>query len=219
MRIVCISSSNIRHVGSNSTSLKVCLLIQRIISELTSETIDVDIIKLVDHDFQSCDGCGRCRQIGSCFHDTQFNNVYGRMVSADAAFIVAAHYAPIPSKLCILSEKIEQIAFLPRFTQKDARSPLHGKPVGIIAHGGGTEEMMFHYEALVLNTIANALSWPVEMNIIKDPMSSANGVVFPVAKVDRSSESDFPIHTYNWELIRRRAEPMIKAVLDASRWT
>lgn len=81
-------------------------------------------------------------------------------------FIVSAHYAPISSKLSILLEKIEQLAFLKRFNDENYRSPLFGRPVGIIGHGGGTEEIIKYYKAPVLDSIRNALSYPVEMDIV-----------------------------------------------------
>lgn len=130
MKIVCVSASNIQHAGENSTSLKACRLIGRIAGSLASD-VDTDIIVLSGHELSPCTGCGACYKTGRCASKDEFNILYGRLVSSDCIFIVSAHYAPIPSKLCMLLEKIEQLAFLKRFHDDSFRSPLFGKPAGI----------------------------------------------------------------------------------------
>ncbi len=212
MHLVCVSASNIRHARDCSTSLRICHLIQQIAAEQKS-SLTVDVIALVDYELKPCIGCGACWSHGVCGTDPVFNELYSRLVRADGVFVVSAHYAPIPAKLCMLLEKIEQLAFLPRFHDGTHRSPLYQRPVGIIGHGGGTEDIIEWYKGPVLDTIANALSWPVEMKIIK--VGQDNGVVVPVKQVGHLSDSIFPVQVYDWGDIKRRIEPLVKAVLKS----
>lgn len=216
MNIVCISASNIKHAGQNSTSLKICNLIKEMVKTKTikDKNIDVEIISLVDYELKPCIGCGTCFKQESCIYDSAFNQIYDKLTKANALFIVSAHYAPIPSKLSMLLEKIEQLAFLKRFNDEDYRSPLFGKPVGIIGHGGGTEEIIKYYKGPVLDSIWNALSYPVEMNVIGLNNEDKNGVIIPVKSVKKVENSIFPIQEYDWIDIEHRLTPLVNNVLE-----
>lgn len=213
MRVVCVSSSNVKHAGDESTSVKVCHIIGEI-AQKQQDNIDIDIIRLADSELNPCIGCGHCFKKGECPRDQVFNSLYSRIARADGLFVVAAHYAPIPSKLAMLLEKMEQLAFLPRFHNEMDRSPLYHKPVGIVAHGGGTVEIIRGYKGVVLDTIANALSWPIEMEIVGATREWPNGIAFPIAKVEKSPSSIFPIQHYDWEDIRERVEPLVLNVME-----
>jgi len=140
MKIVCVSASNVRHAGEASTSLRVCRLLGDLIHRHDSGAA-VETVRLVDYDLKPCVGCGKCFRVGRCAEDEAFNEVYSRLVGADGLFVVSAHYAPIPARLSMLLEKVEQLAFLPRFHDAERRSPLYRKPVGIVGHGGGIEDL------------------------------------------------------------------------------
>lgn len=149
-----------------------------------------------------------------CIYDDNFNKIFSLLSSADGLFIVSPHYAPIPAKLSILLEKTEQLAFLKRFNDEQYRSPLYEKPVGIIGHGGGTEEIIKYYKIPVLDTITNALSYPVEMKIIGVDDKYPNGVVLPVKTVRKDKDSIFPVHEYDWKDIEKRLIPLVNNVLE-----
>jgi len=214
MLIVCISASNIKHVGQNSTSLKTCYLIKEMVKAKSGKDVDIKIIPLVDYELKPCIGCGTCFKQESCIYDSAFNLIYDILTKANALFIVSAHYAPIPSKLSMLLEKIEQLAFLKRFNDEDYHSPLFGKPVGIIGHGGGTEEIIKYYKEPVLGSIWNALSYPVEMNVIGVNDKQEKGVIIPVKSVKKSEKSIFPIQEYDWLDIEQRLNPLVNSVLE-----
>ena len=213
MLIVCISASNIKHAGPNSTSLKICNLIKKIIKTKIAKDVDIELITLVDYELKPCIGCGMCFNQKSCIYDSDFNQLYDIITKANALFIVSAHYAPIPSKLSILLEKIEQIAFLKRFNDEDYRSPLFGKPVGIIGHGGGTEDIIKYYKTPILDSIWNALSYPVEMNVIGINDEQKNGVIIPVKTVKKVENSIFPVQEYDWTDVEQRLNPLVNNVL------
>lgn len=86
---------------------------------------------------------------------------------------------------------------------------------GIIGHGGGTEDIINGYRGVVLDTIKNTLSWPIEMKIIGANDNWPNGVVFPVKEVIKDKNGIFPIQKYDWEDIRRRIKPLVKNVLKS----
>jgi len=73
------------------------------------------------------------------------------------------------------------------------------------------------YKGLVLDTIANALSWPVGMTIVGTSKKWPSGVVFPVKSVEKDYNSIFPIQKYDWADIDKRIKPLIDNVLRAVR--
>jgi multimeric flavodoxin WrbA len=214
MRIVCISSSNIKHARENSTSVKACELIKNMIDKRIHSEIDVETILLVDYELKPCTGCGGCFKVNKCVYDDNFNKIYSLLSVADGLFIVSPHYAPIPAKLNILLEKVEQLAFLKRFNNEQYRSPLFGKPLGIVGHGGGTEEIIKHYKIPVLDTITNALSYPVEMKVIGIDNGYPNGIVFPVKSVKKDKDCIFPIQEYDWQDIEYRLTPLVENFIE-----
>jgi NAD(P)H-dependent FMN reductase len=216
MKICCISASNIKHARQNSTSLRVCNLIKKIIEQEYLEELLVDIIPLVEYEFKPCIGCGKCHKVDACVFDQHFNEIYSKLSNADALFIVSAHYAPIPAKLSMVLEKIEQLTFIKRFNDESYRSPLFKKPVGIIGHGGGTEEISKYYRGPILDAICNALSYPIEMDIVGVDEEQPNGIIIPVKRVKKIEGSIFPIQEYDWKDIEERVSPLIKNVISKS---
>lgn len=213
MKICCISASNIKHAKQNSTSLKICNLIKKLLHQEYLDDISIEIIPLVEYEFNPCIGCGKCYDIDECVIDHHFNTVYNKISNADALFIVSAHYAPIPAKLSMVLEKAEQLTFIKRFNDESYRSPLFKKPVGVIGHGGGTEEISKYYRGPILDIIWNALSYPIEMDIVGVDEEQNNGIIIPVKKVEKVEGSIFPVQEYDWHDIEERIKPLIKNVI------
>lgn len=213
MTIVCMSASNIKHAGQDSTSLKTCNLIKNMIKAKNHDKVNVQIIPLINYELKPCIGCGKCFNKEMCIHDSAFNEIYNIIIKADGLFVVSAHYAPIPAKLSMLLEKVEQLTFLKRFNDENYRSPLFNKPAGIIGHGGGTEDIIQYYKEPVLDSIWNALSYPVEMDIIKINDDKDNGIVLPVKNVRKIENSIFPVQEYDWDDIEERLNPLVDRVL------
>jgi len=214
MKVICISASNIKKAGKKSTSLIACQTIEKIIkNRLKRDAVQVEIIKLVDVELKPCTGCGQCFEKSKCTVDDDFNNIYSKIVESDAVFIVSPHYTPIPAKLSILLEKMEQPVFLHWFQDNSYRSKIYKKPVGIIAHGGGTEEWMLQsYKEMVLDTIANALH-TIMMDVVGVDEKWSNGVVFPVKEVRKDKDSIFPVQLYDWADIENRSTPLVEKVI------
>jgi len=214
MRLVCLSAANIKHARTDSTSIRVCRIIGELLQEKHPGTFQTETIALADYELTPCIGCGQCFQAGVCDNDSAFNAIYQRLATADGLFVVSAHYAPIPAKLVMLLEKMEQIAFLPRFHDDSKRSPLHQKPVGIIGHGGGTEEVYRSYRGVVIDSIANALGYPIEMDVIGAGEEWPRGVAFPIAIVRKADSSPFPVQIYDWDDVRKRIAPLVYNVAE-----
>jgi multimeric flavodoxin WrbA len=214
MKVICISASNIKHAGDKSTSLIACKTIDAIIkNRLKRKDIIVEIIKLVNAELKPCTGCGDCYGANKCSGDESFNNIYSKIVESDAVFIVSPHYAPIPAKLSILLEKMEQHVFLHWFQDNNYRPAEYKKPVGIIAHGGGSEKWMLQsYKEMVLATIANALQ-TIMMDVVGLDENPTNGVVFPVKEVRKDKNNIFPVQTYDWADIENRLTPLVEKVI------
>jgi multimeric flavodoxin WrbA len=215
MKITCISAANMKYAADKSTSLITCQIIENIIkNKLGKNDVQVDVVKLVDADLSPCTGCGECFKTGRCGADDDFNRIYLRIANAGAVFIVSPHYTPIPSKLCMLLEKMEQISYLPWFHDNQHHPKVQGIPVGIIAHGGNSDEFALRsYKAMVLDTIANALQ-TIMMEVVGLNDEWPTGVVFPAKDVKRDSGSTFPIQYYDWSEIENRVSPLVVKVIE-----
>ena len=215
MRILTISAANMVHAKKESVSLEACLIIEKIIkTRLAGNDMQMENIRLVDTSLSPCIGCGKCFKMNKCWHDDCFNNIYSRIAQTDALFIVSPHYAPIPAKLCMLLEKMEQISFLNRFHDIGYKPAVYKIPVGIIAHGGGTTETALRsYREMVLDTIANALRTAM-MDVVGLDEEWPTGVAFPVKEVLRDEDGIFPLQLYDWIDIENRLTPLVLRVAE-----
>ena len=198
MKIVCVSASNMIYAGDKSTSLIACHTIEKIIrTGLKRNDTQVDIIKLVDAKLKPCIGCGKCYETSKCTTNDDFNSIYSKIIESDTVFIVSPHYAPIPAKLSILLEKMEQISFLHWFRDNSYKPSVCQKPIGIIAHGGGSDErVLCSFKEMIIDTISNALQTTM-MDVVGLDDKWPNGVVFPVRTVQKSEKEIFPIQLYD----------------------
>jgi len=215
MRILTIAAANMVHAKKESTSLAACQLIEKIIkTRLAGNDMQIENIRLVDAGLSPCTGCGKCFKMNKCWNDDCFNNIYSRIAQSDALFIVSPHYAPIPAKLCMLLEKMEQISFLNRFHDINYRPIVYKIPIGIIAHGGGgTDVALRSYKEMALDTIANALG-TVMMDVVGLNEEWPTGIAFPVKEVLRDEDEIFPLQLYDWVDIENRLTPLVLRVIE-----
>lgn len=136
-----------------------------------------------------------------CGRDPDFNMLYEKLVAADGVFFVSPHYAPIPAKLCMLLEKMEEITFLHWWKDNAYRSELYGKPAGIVSHGGSLWALA-SYRAMVNDTIANALD-TIQLKTVAYDEKWATGISLPVAKAGDDG-GIFPAQSYNWEQLTEK---------------
>jgi NAD(P)H-dependent FMN reductase len=213
MKVVCLSASNIKPARQHSASTHTCELIRNLLVEI-QPSIEVEIVPLIDYAMKPCRMCGECLPTLRCSQDEDFNQVHDRLQSAEAVFLVCPHYAPIPSKVMILLEKLEEMAYLKYCQDNTSVTPLHGKPIGIIAHGGQTEEALPYYKNALLDPLANAFA-SVQMRVIGAGEQWPNGVTFGIKSLTMPTDSIFVTIEHDWQVIRQRIQPLVENVIAA----
>lgn len=201
MKAICISASNM--VGSRDKSVSLNLS-KKLKKAFESKKLECEIIDLREYDLSPCIGCGKCFDHKHCCMDQDFNLIYEKMIQADYIFFVSPHYAPIPVKLCMLLEKMEQITFLHWWKDNAYKSELHNISVGIISPGGASDRALLSYKAMVNDTIANALD-TIQCRIVPYNDKWNTGMSIPVCKVE-ANHSIFSIQSYEWSVIEEKCK-------------
>jgi len=213
MKILGLSASNISLARQHSASTRTCELICDLLAE-RNQPIQAEIVPLIDFAMKPCKMCGECLPTLRCSQDEGFNQVHAKLQSADAIFMVCPHYAPIPSKVMILLEKLEEMAYLKYCQDNTSLTPLHGKPIGIIAHGGQTEEALPYYKTALLDPLANAFA-SVQLRVIGAGEQWPNGVVFGIRSLTLPPGEIFVSIEHDWQAIRQRIQPLVENVVTA----
>jgi multimeric flavodoxin WrbA len=210
MKIVAISAANITVARGHSASTHACELIR---DSIASEQPDasVEIVPLIDYDLKPCRMCSECFDAGKCVRDEAFNTLYEKLIAADAIFLVCPHYAPLPSKVMIVLEKLQEMMFIRSCDDPTYHFPLSGKPLGIVAHGGQTDEAMPYYKTALLDPLANAFS-SIGLCVV-DGEQWANGVTFGVKSITKPAESRFVTIEHDWDAIHTRIAPLVHNVV------
>jgi len=217
MQITCISASNTVSKKDQSTSTRVCNLIKDQILE-ENEEIKVCIEPLMNYDLKPCILCGKCCDIDKCLYDENFNKLYRLVKSSDAIFFVVPHYSPIPSKLIMIFEKMNEILYANWIKDSTYLSPFKNIPIGIIGHGGmpETKETLDYYHNHLVIPIANTLR-SLTFNVIGVDEVYQHGAVFGL-KDDHCIKKDanhiFPNIIQDYEMIKKRIEPLVVNVLS-----
>ena len=208
-KIICISASNIVHSCNQSTSLLLCEKIADIVRE---KGIVCEIIDLRNRLLSPCIGCGKCYESKRCHHDNAFNEIYESIIQSDGVFFVSPHYAPIPAKLCMLLEKMEEITFLHWWKDNTYQSEVYGIPAGIVSHGGGSDWALKSYKAMVNDTISNALE-TIQLKTVAFDTEWETGISLGVSKVKEQSNI-FPAQEYEWNTILHKLQKYIDVVIS-----
>lgn len=216
MIVTCIAASNVWGRGPKSTSTRVCHLVSELISESVGEQAQVETVELSGYKLMPCVMCGECIDAVQCVNDNAFNEIFAKISQSDALFIALPHYAPIPSKLMMLLEKFQEMAYLHYLAKKNGY-PLVGKAVGIIAHGGQpeTEETLTYYINELIKPVANSLA-SVGMKIIGAGEDRPLGAVFGITGMTQSEGRLLPDFTHDWDQIKTRVTPLVEAVISSA---
>ncbi len=214
LKFTCISASNVENARQHSASTYTCEIVRDLLLENAGdEPVDVEILRLLDYEPRPCRMCGSCFVSGQCVHDPDFNEILVKLRESDAVFVVSPHYAPLPSKLVMILEKLNEMAFLNYCANDEYRSPFYCRPVAIIAHGGQTEEALPYYKKALLEPLANALSG-VQMKVIGLDEENPNGVVFGIRSISAQTDSIFVKIEHDWDTVRERVAPLVKRVIQ-----
>jgi len=213
MKVICISASNIKHKRDDGTSTHACRLIEEIVMNITHNSAIVEILLLTEYEPNPCIGCGNCYKTSKCANDEAFNAIYRKMQDSDCLFIVSPHYAPIPAKLSMILEKIEEMAYLHWFHNNSYKAALYNKPIGIIGHGGSDDRNTLHaYSRVVLDNIADALRTSM-LDVVDNGDAFPNGVIFMMDKYAKDEDNIFPVQTYNWDRIKTEITPFVEKIM------
>jgi multimeric flavodoxin WrbA len=213
MKIACISASNTRLAEGKSTSVRVCNMIKDIILKEAKEDIEVDIIALKDYNIKSCILCGACCSNGSCVYDEDFNKLLEALETVQGMFLVVPHYSPIPSKLLMIFEKLNEITYAGWINDPSYQSPFNNMRVGIIGHGGmvDNEANIKYYHDNLVTPVANTLR-ALSFHIVQPNNEYQNGVAFGLKDdtcIKKSDNSVFPDIIQDWAMIGERIKPLI----------
>lgn len=210
MKAICISASNIRNSYNESISYKFCKEVEKV---LKGEGISCEILDLRNYDLEPCIGCGKCFDSKRCCRDEDFNVIYNKIAGVDCIFFISPHYAPIPAKLSMLLEKMEEITFLHWWKDNTYQSELYQLPAGIISHGGGSDWALLSYKAMVNDTIANALD-TIQCKLVPYNDEWDTGISLPVCKVEEE-KGIFPIQKYEWNAIEEKIREYVEIIVGA----
>ena len=215
MNILCISAANIEGARNNSASMKTCRMIAGLM-EGERPGAQVEILPLIDYEMKSCRMCGDCLPRQRCARDEAFNQVYEKMIACDALFVVIPHYAPFPSKVMILLEKMEEMAFLCYSNdEKHYHAPLNGKPLGLVGHGGQvTPEAVEYYQDQLVKPLAMAFM-SCGLKAIHAGEGKPYGVSFGIKSITKPANSIFVDIQHDWAAVRQALVPLVINVAAA----
>lgn len=216
MKIVCISCSNVETARENSASTRTCELVRELVLEGHPQA-QVEIIPLIDYELKPCRMCADCTEAQRCANDEAFNAIFEKMIAADATIVVVPHYAPLPSKLMMLTETMQEMFFLGWCADaENYRFPLHGQPVGVIGHGGQetSPEVVAYYQRALVEPVAGAFR-AVSMRVIGAGEGGKDGVSFGVQSISRCSGGGCITIQHDWQDIRARIAPLVWNVVKS----
>lgn len=213
MRITCISAANIEVARNSSASVRTCEMVRDLVHE-HHPGAEVEIVPLLDYEMVPCRMCGKCQITERCARDAAFNQVFEKMIGADGIFVIVPHYAPLPSKMMILCEKMEEIAFLNWCANQSYRFPLAEKPAGVIGHGGQqtSDSVLSYYQRMVVEPVASALA-SVSMRVIGAGADLPHGAAFGIQAIRQRPGSVFVDIDHDWADIRQRVAPLVQNVM------
>lgn len=99
-------------------SLDVAERVKSSVASVSPES-EVTIVELADYSLSCCNVCYKCSSLIRCEQQDGFNELFDRCLWADAIVIVSPYYAPIPSKLSALLERITSVSISPIVTGKN----------------------------------------------------------------------------------------------------
>lgn len=213
LKIVCISAANVLKSRGNSASTKACEIIKTNLEKKYGEGVEVEIIPLVDFNLKPCIMCGECEKNQSCVYDKDFNSIFSRLAQADGVVVVCPHYAPIPSKLMIILEKLQEFTFLSYCSKTFDSFPLKGKRTAIIGHGGMNEGFEKIYRVNLLDNLSGALGG-CGMRVVGLDDEWKNGVVFGIEDMKFREGETLPYMVHNWDKVEDRIMPLIYKIAD-----
>ncbi len=105
--------------------------------KLKSDEFDFDFVHLADHKIESCTSCHQCGKTGRCAlpisENDRFQEIFDKIKTADAIFIISLVYAAIPSRLTALFERLTSVLYDSGVMNMD-NNPLLDKKAAIFSY-------------------------------------------------------------------------------------
>ncbi|MDD4495063.1 MAG: flavodoxin family protein [Eubacteriales bacterium] len=99
-----------------------------------SNNFDFDFIHLANYKVESCVSCHCCGKVGHCIlppsDEDRFQEIFDKMITTDAIFIICPVYATIPSRLTAVFERLTSVLFDTGLMNTD-NNPLLNKKTAI----------------------------------------------------------------------------------------
>ena len=92
-----------------------------------------DFIRMANANLGSCTSCYKCADARECVHKDDFQEIFQRLINADCIYIISPAYAPIPSRLCALFERLTSLLFATGVINT-ALNPLVGKSAAVFSY-------------------------------------------------------------------------------------
>jgi multimeric flavodoxin WrbA len=194
----------------------VCELAEKIACR-QREGVVTETLQLCDYKLANCIFCGRCADEGRCAYDAGFNAVFQKLCQSDAFILVVPFYSVIPSKVTMLMEKINQLAYTAWIKHPQAQFTLAGKRAAIIAHGGSVlrdnPAATINYTELLLKPLNYSLK-SLGLDVVGPGDENALGVVFGIERFAESEDSIFPDMLHNWEEVEAVISPLVTRISE-----
>jgi len=208
MKLLTISCSNVKAMQENSASVKTCSIFGQLVAKKDNSVI-METVLLSNLEFTPCIMCGKCAGTEKCVYDENFNQLWQKLKAADLIFFAIPHYAPIPAKLMMVLEKLQEFCFVGYCFNPEYHYPLIGKKAALAAHGGSPEKYIGVYHQNILTPVANALAG-AGLKITK--VDEDKGIVFGVEEILEKNDA-LPEMVHNWTKIELLLEKLADEAL------
>lgn len=95
--------------------------------------IEVKMIPLADLHIEPCRACRKCAAGNGCvIHDDDLAQVLARLRTAQGIVLITPRYAPVPSKVAALLERLTSLSYFPVEAEPGYSPPLRGKIWGLL---------------------------------------------------------------------------------------
>jgi multimeric flavodoxin WrbA len=95
--------------------------------------VEAETILLAEARIEPCRACRECAKGKTCkITRDDFRKVLDRLLGADAVVLITPRYAPVPSKVSALLERLTSLSYFPQEEDPGYSRPLRGKPWGLL---------------------------------------------------------------------------------------
>lgn len=211
-RAVCILASNKRDDQGKSISYYIC---KKIFAALDKKGISCEILNLRGYALSPCAGCEGCREGEECGKDKEFNRAYEKLSSADYLFFISPQSIPLPAKLCMLLEKLEQLASAQTYCDYNGQSELHGKLAGIISYGKGDKWTSEDCKVMVNDTVSAVLA-SLGLKVVPYNSQWNTGISLTVRNIPTGNET-LLVKEHDWKMMEETVKRYVEVVVQTSK--